>query len=289
MSLAITANLSVASLACACGTCAACAPRRVAVPAEPVAEAAGSRAQEDGFEASGIAPLLGASNDDSADPTSSSESATSQADDSEEAKALKPDEEKRQSNTSGPSKELTPEERQMVAELQLRDREVRAHEAAHKAAGGAHVGGASYTFQQGPDGRQYAIGGEVPVDLSTSGGSPEAVIAKMEQVRAAALAPGDPSSQDYAVAAAADALAAEARRTLQATETKELQAKDEQRSAAETKTGPSTAEESSDTSVPLLGAVSAQDGVGLLNGRAMDAYRKAQEAQFAQGQLNQRA
>lgn len=254
-----------------------------------MAEVASSRAQEDRFEASGLAPLIGARDDDSADPTSSSESAKSQAGDSEEAKALKPDEEKRQSNTSGPTKELSPDERQMVAELQLRDREVRAHEAAHKAAGGAHVGGASYTFQQGPDGRQYAIGGEVPVDLSTSGGSPEAVIAKMEQVRAAALAPGDPSSQDYAVAAAADALAAEARRNLQAAEAKELQAKDDQRSGAETNTEPVAAEESEDTSAPLLGAAPAQDGVGLLSGRAMDAYRKAQEAQFAQGLLNQRA
>jgi hypothetical protein len=259
------------------------------VPAESVAEVAGSRAREDRFEPSGLAPLLGASDDDSTDPTTSSESAQSQPGESDDAKALEDKDDQRSSKTSGPSKELTPDERQVVAELQLRDREVRAHEAAHKAAGGAHVGGASYTFQQGPDGRQYAIGGEVPVNLSTSGSSPESVIAQMEQVRAAALAPNDPSAQDYAVAAAADSLAAEAQRTLRTAEAKELQAKDEQRSGAETKTEPTAAEESQDASDPLLGAAPAQERVGLLNGRAMDAYRKAQEAQFAQGLLNQRA
>lgn len=106
--------------------------------------------------------------------------------------------------------QLTPDDVQVISNLQARDREVRAHEAAHQAAGGGTVGGASFSYQQGPDGRQYAIGGEVSVDLSASG-SPEAVIAKMARVRAAATAPANPSSQDFSVAAAAASIAAEAR------------------------------------------------------------------------------
>ncbi len=109
------------------------------------------------------------------------------------------------------TRELSDDEQRMVTELQSRDREVRTHEAAHQAAGGGYVGAASFSYQQGPDGRQYAIGGEVPVDLSVSGKDPSAVIAKMARVRAAALAPASPSAQDMAVAAAASAMEGKAR------------------------------------------------------------------------------
>lgn len=98
---------------------------------------------------------------------------------------------------------LTEEERQVVSELKQRDAEVRAHEAAHKAAGGAHAGGISFSYQQGPDGRRYAIGGEVPIDISTVSGDPRATVQKMQQIRRAALAPADPSGPDRAIAAAA--------------------------------------------------------------------------------------
>lgn len=101
----------------------------------------------------------------------------------------------------------------MIRELQARDREVRSHEAAHQAAGGALTGGASYTYQTGPDGKRYAIGGEVSVALSTSR-DPRETIARMAQVRASALAPADPSSQDRAVAAAAAAISARAQAEL---------------------------------------------------------------------------
>ena len=39
-----------------------------------------------------------------------------------------------------PGGELTPEEKEVVAKLQARDREVRAHESAHAAAGGQYAG-----------------------------------------------------------------------------------------------------------------------------------------------------
>lgn len=132
-------------------------------------------------------------------------------------------EQKPQKLTDGAT--ISEADKQVVDQLQSRDREVRAHEAAHQAAGGGAVGGASYSYQQGPDGKQYAVGGEVSVDLSSSGGSPEATIAKMARVRAAATAPAEPSGQDLAVAAAASAIEAEARQELR-TKTDEVKKTD---------------------------------------------------------------
>ena len=110
-------------------------------------------------------------------------------------------------NTPGPSlpNELSDAERQVVTKLKATDREVRAHERAHATAGGQHAGAPSYDYQRGPDGRQYAVGGEVPIDTSPVPGDPEATIDKMEIVKRAALAPADPSGQDRSVAAQADA------------------------------------------------------------------------------------
>lgn len=102
----------------------------------------------------------------------------------------------------------------LIAQLARRDRDVREHEAAHQAAGGNLVGAARLDYQVGPDGHAYAVGGEVSVDVSAVSGDPAATIAKMERVRAAALAPADPSSQDVAVASEAEAIAADAQRQL---------------------------------------------------------------------------
>ncbi len=110
---------------------------------------------------------------------------------------------------------LTEEQRREVDKLKARDAEVRMHEAAHMGAGGSHVrGGATYTYQQGPDGRSYAIGGEVGIDVSPVAGNPQATIQKMQQVRAAALAPAEPSGADRAVAGRAAQLEAQARTQL---------------------------------------------------------------------------
>ena len=105
---------------------------------------------------------------------------------------------------------LTDEEQRQVAELQARDTEVRTHEAAHQSAGGGLAGAASFTYQSGPDGQRYAIGGEVPIDVSAAR-DPAATIAKMARVKAAALAPASPSSQDLAIATQAEATAQQAR------------------------------------------------------------------------------
>jgi len=112
------------------------------------------------------------------------------------------------------SEELTEEEQAQVDELQKRDQEVRQHEQAHLAAGGTLVnGGAQFDFQTGPDGKQYAIGGHVNIDSSPEN-TPQATIAKAQQIQRAALAPADPSSQDVKVAAKAAKMMLDAQRKL---------------------------------------------------------------------------
>lgn len=106
---------------------------------------------------------------------------------------------------------LNEEQKQQVKELKKRDAEVKSHEQAHMASGGGLVqGGASFEYQNGPDGRMYAVGGEVKIDMSRER-TPEATIRKMQQVRRAALAPAEPSGTDRAVAAQASQIEAQAR------------------------------------------------------------------------------
>jgi hypothetical protein len=100
----------------------------------------------------------------------------------------------------------------VLRQLRARDREVRTHEAAHVAAGGSLVrSGPSYSFQTGPDGRSYAVGGEVQLDVSSVANDPQATLGKANQIRAAALAPANPSPQDLRVAANANQLSSRAR------------------------------------------------------------------------------
>lgn len=87
---------------------------------------------------------------------------------------------------------------------------MRAHEQAHASVGGQYAGAPSYTYQAAPNGQNYAIGGEVAIDASPVKGDPEATIAKMHVVIAAALAPAEPSDQDRKVASMAQAQQAQA-------------------------------------------------------------------------------
>lgn len=106
-------------------------------------------------------------------------------------------------NPQNPQKTQNPQQEsataRVLAQLKAADREVRAHEQAHMAAGAGITGSASYTYKTGPDGKQYAVAGEVPVDTS-AGRTPEETLAKAQKIRAAALAPAQPSAQDYKVA-----------------------------------------------------------------------------------------
>ncbi len=131
---------------------------------------------------------------------------------------------------------LTEAERKQVQKLQQRDREVRAHEAAHKAVGGSLASAPSFETVTGPDGRSYAVSGEVRIDTSTVPNNPEATIRKMEIVRRAALAPSEPSAKDRQVAADASAKIQQARaekREQDAEEREKVEESDEAASSGE--------------------------------------------------------
>jgi hypothetical protein len=104
---------------------------------------------------------------------------------------------------------LTPEQQQQVQKLKQTDQKVREHEAAHMAAGAGLTGGAHFEYARGPDGRQYAVAGEVKIEVSPAQ-TPEQTLDKAKRIQAAALAPADPSSQDRAVAAQAAQMATQA-------------------------------------------------------------------------------
>lgn len=108
---------------------------------------------------------------------------------------------------------LSEDEQRLVKNLASRDSEVRAHEAAHQASGGGMTGAATYTYQQGPDGKMYAIGGEVSISMKT-GSSPQETIANARQIAAAAMAAGNPSPQDFSVASSARIMEMKAKQQL---------------------------------------------------------------------------
>lgn len=112
------------------------------------------------------------------------------------------------------TQQLSTEELQRVTQLKAIDAKVRAHEMAHVAAGfGVVTGGPTYNMAYGPDGRAYAVGGSVGVDTSAEK-DPQANIEKGRRIQAAAMAPAEPSGQDFRVAAQGRALEAEGRKAL---------------------------------------------------------------------------
>ena len=146
--------------------------------------------------------------DDEAEETKAEEARVKEAK-AEEAEAEEAEAEEAKKDKGGPN-DLTEEEEQMVRDLAARDREVRAHEQAHASVGGQYAGAPTYSYQSGPDGKQYAIGGEVSIDISPIKGDPKATINKMQVVIAAALAPAEPSGQDRKVASLAQSMQAQA-------------------------------------------------------------------------------
>ncbi len=162
---------------------------------------------------SGVSPVRGAS---SATPLFdlNGQSAAQESEDPASPETARKNEEavpeKNNTDEKGPDG-LTEEERKEVERLKKRDREVRAHEQAHKAAGGPHAGQITFETERGPDGRAYAVSGEVKIDTSEIPNNPQGTIRKLETVKRAALAPSQPSSQDRQVAAQADAKIRQAR------------------------------------------------------------------------------
>lgn len=142
------------------------------------------------------------------------------------AEATSDKENDKEKNSQQPN-ELTEAEQQEVRELAAIDREVRAHEAAHQAVGGSLAGAASFRFAIGPDGARYAVGGEVPISIVTVSDDPQATIRNARQVRAAALAPAQPSAQDRNVALEAVQIMAQAQLEAVLQRTAALQANDQ--------------------------------------------------------------
>ncbi|MBZ7939392.1 hypothetical protein H2278_05975 [Campylobacter sp. W0018] len=123
--------------------------------------------------------------------------------------------------------ELDAKQIQQLRELQNIDRNVKAHEAAHQAAGGGLAGAASFTYTRGPDNQMYATAGEVPISMQ-KGNTPEETIANARQIVAAAMAPADPSPQDYKVAANATKMEFEARAEAMKLKAEEAKEKEEE-------------------------------------------------------------
>ena len=110
--------------------------------------------------------------------------------------------------------ELTVAEEKTVRQLRDRNREVKAQERAHLASTGQYArGGPTYSFEQKSDGRRYAVGGEVPIDISAEK-TPEETLQKMQAGKRIASAPAEPSPADRSIAAAA-ALKSQAHQKLQ--------------------------------------------------------------------------
>ncbi|MBZ7935174.1 hypothetical protein H2279_00735 [Campylobacter sp. B0100352/1] len=123
--------------------------------------------------------------------------------------------------------ELDAKQIQQLRELQNIDRNVKAHETAHQAAGGGLAGAASFTYTRGPDNQMYATAGEVPISMQ-KGNTPEETIANARQIVAAAMAPADPSPQDYKVAANATKMEFEARAEAMKIKAEEAKEKEEE-------------------------------------------------------------
>lgn len=142
----------------------------------------------------------------------STDTATAVSDDSKEKQQATADDDSATSSDSNTQK--SQKEEKAIKELKERDTEVRTHEQAHKSAGGQYAGAPAFEMTKGPDGESYATGGHVNIDVSPIADDPQATINKMSQIKSAALAPAEPSSQDLKVAAKADRVAAAARSEL---------------------------------------------------------------------------
>ena len=133
-------------------------------------------------------------------------------------------EEKKNLERSKSTSDLSEDEKRLVLDLQSRDAEVRTHESAHQSGGGS-TGAASFSYQQGPDGKMYAIGGEVSITIK-GGSTPQETISNAQAVIAAAMAPANPSGQDQAVASSARMMMIKAQQKLTQEQQTEIIGKD---------------------------------------------------------------
>ncbi len=185
----------------------------------------------------------------SANTTQTSAASKNNADADQKQQADRASQTKNASQASSNGVDLNnPEVKKVIAQLQARDREVRIHEQAHVAAGGQYVtSGPNYSYQTGPDGKRYAVGGNVGIDVSPIPDDPEATIAKARQVIQAAMAPAEPSSQDYAVAQSAQAMMQQAQQEVSSQQQQTMSGEDSEPGKSAS-TAKASAEESQNSS-----------------------------------------
>ena len=144
-----------------------------------------------------------------------------------------------------------------ILRLQQNDASIKSHEMAHLLVGGGYSGGISFSYQQGPDGREYVSGGEVSISVSM-GSTPEETIRNMRKLKQAALAPLDPSPQDVLVALQAAAVISRMQRKL-------------------SRTGSTEGDNSFPLSMQEMLSGLAPPPVEYIRGKALIAYRQNQE------------
>ena len=103
--------------------------------------------------------------------------------------------------------ELDEADKDLVERLEQRDLEVRSHEQSHVAQAGEYARGApTYTYQMGPDGKSYAVGGSLAVDVGKEADPVENQL-KSQTLQAAAMGVDEPSAADAGVFVQAASLA----------------------------------------------------------------------------------
>ncbi len=105
---------------------------------------------------------------------------------------------------------LSDNEQKAVNELKSRDKEVRLHEAEHmRNPELISVGGPKFTYAIGPDGKAYAIGGNVTLTTGKPK-SPEDAMQKAMALKNSSMGVGEPSSKDIGASISAGAMFQEA-------------------------------------------------------------------------------
>lgn len=90
----------------------------------------------------------------------------------------------------------------VLQKFKNKDAQIKSHEQVH-ATIGATTSPISYVYQQGPDGKMYAVGGSVRFDVSIPK-DPEAAQLKLDQIKRAASSASDPSAADMAISSQAN-------------------------------------------------------------------------------------
>lgn len=105
--------------------------------------------------------------------------------------------------------DLSERDQAALQNLRQRDAQVRQEENAHAGAAGSIAGPIVYTYQRGPDGRMYAVGGSVSISAQTYTGDPAEARALGARINAAANAAINPSGADQRAASLGNDIAAQ--------------------------------------------------------------------------------